>query len=133
MNSIVRCALPAILVFALGACASRSIFYWGDYETAIHDRLVENNGNAGEQNLIQTITAAEQSGKKVAPGLYADYGFMLYRRGNLEGAILYFDKERKTFPEATLLMGKLIDKIREKQDPVPRSETPNTPEAQEKP
>ena len=107
----------------LCACAPKSLFYWGDYETSISDRWVENDNDIGEQHLQQTITAAEQSGSKVPPGLYADYGIMLYRRGNPDGAIAYFDKERKTFPESRLLMSKLIDKIHEKQKKTPTQDS----------
>jgi len=123
----------SLLTLPLCACAPKSLFYWGDYETSIYDRWIGNDNDMGEQHLQQTITTAEQSGRKVPPGLYADYGFMLYRRGNLDGAIAYFDKERKTFPESRLLMSKLIDKIHEKQKPPPAQDSQSTSEEEKKP
>lgn len=132
-NQPVRLVFISIFSLSLWACAPKSLFYWGDYETSIYDRWIGIDNNLGEQHLQQTITNAEQSGRKVPPGLYADYGFMLYRRGNLDGAIAYFDKERKTFPESSLLMSKLIDKIHEKQKSPPAQDSQSTSEEGKKP
>jgi hypothetical protein len=129
----IRLAAISLLTLPLCACAPKSLFYWGDYETSLYDRWLGNDNGMGEQHLQQTITTAEQGGRKVPPGLYADYGFLLYRRGNLDSAIAYFDKERKTFPESRLLMGKLIDKIHEKQKLPPTQDSQKTPEIEKKP
>ncbi len=132
-NQPVRLVFISLFSLSLWACAPKSLFYWGDYETSIYDRWIGNDNDMGEQHLQQTITTAEQSGRKVPPGLYADYGFMLYRRGNLDGAIAYFDKERKTFPESSLLMSKLIDKIHEKQKPPSAQDSQSTSKEEKKP
>ena len=44
---------------------------------------------------------------RVPPGAYADYGFLLFRRGDRKGAIAYFEKERLLFPESSAFMTKL--------------------------
>ena len=45
------------------------------------------------------------------PGVYADYGFMQYRKGDKAGAIKFFNLEKNLYPEATALMNKLIERI----------------------
>lgn len=127
MHALKRSAIALLATLALSGCAKDTVFYWGDYETSVYDRLVDNDDTEGEAHLKASIREAEQEGRRVPPGLYADYGFMLYRRGDMDGAIGFFDKERKTFPESTQLMTKLIDKIREKTEPAPALDSPTTP------
>ena len=43
-----------------------------------------------------------------APGLYAEYGFLLMRRGENERAIKYYKKEKELWPEATVFMDSMI-------------------------
>jgi hypothetical protein len=62
------------------------------------------------------IAQIESGSKKVPPGLYADYGFMLYQRGEFSNAIAYFEKEKRIFPESKQLMDTVIKKIRDKQE-----------------
>ena len=118
---------------SLCGCAPPTIFYWGDYEASVYDRMVENNNTEGEEYLRKTITDAESEAKKVPPGVYADYGFMLYRRGNMAGAIGFFEKEKKAFSESTLLMNTIIEKIRAKQNPAQEVKLPETPKQEKKP
>lgn len=99
----------------LAGCAPQGLFYWGAYEDALYDRYVENSGEQVEAYLRQSMTEAEANRMPVPPGLYADYGFVLYQRGDKAGAIAYFGRERELYPESTALMNKLIERI-EQQD-----------------
>jgi hypothetical protein len=45
--------------------------------------------------------------------VYADYGFLLYRRGDYAGAMEKFDQEKRAFPESAALMSKLIERIQQ--------------------
>ena len=121
MNIMVRYGFSTLAFLSLCACVPKPIYYWGNYETAIHDRMVDHNAVKGDEHLKETIDEAEEEKLKVPPGLYADYGFMLYRQGKMDSAIAYFDKEKKAFPESNQLMTKLIDKIRDKNKPAPKS------------
>lgn len=104
-------AVPAIL---LTGCAPQGLFYWGDYESSLYGRYVQNDGQHTEAYLRGTFTEAEIQHRKVPPGVYADYGFLLYTKGDKAGAIAYFEKERALYPESTALMNKLIERIRQK-------------------
>lgn len=106
------CVLPACF---LAGCAPQGLFYWGAYEDALYDRYVENSGEQAQAYLRQSMTEAEANRMPVPPGLYADYGFVLFQRGDKAGAIDYFRRERELYPESTALMDKLIERI-EQQD-----------------
>jgi len=73
--------------------------------------------------LREQMTGYDAS-NRVPPGVCADYGFLLYRRGDLAGAVLFFEKERNAFPESAFLMNKLIERIKKKssQEPAKISE-----------
>ena len=126
MESWSRSGIAGTSALFLSACASQGLYYWGDYETALYDRYVKEQPALAEQHLRETMLDAEQKGRKVPPGLYADYGFLLYRRGDMAGAVQFFEKEKQTFPESAVLMSKLIERIRRKQEPSPPTE-PATP------
>lgn len=95
-------------------CVPHGLYYWGDYESSLYERYVENDGQQTEAYLRGTFTKAETQHRKVPPGVYADYGFVLYRRGDKAGAIAYFQKEKALYPEAQALMDKLIERVQQK-------------------
>lgn len=116
MFKLHRLILISFSALLLSACTPAPLFYWGDYETSIYDRMVKNDNNQGEDALKSMVAQIESGSKKAPPGLYADYGFMLYRRGDFANAIAYFEKEKLTFPESKQLMDTIIKKIRDKQE-----------------
>lgn len=104
-----------LLVVTVGAtgCARQTLYDWGEYEDTLYLRYTENDFAQAESYLRRTLpTTAHPS--RVPPGVYADYGFLLYRRGDYPGALQYFEKEKQTYPESSALMTKLIDRIRQK-------------------
>jgi len=102
-------------VMMLSGCVPPGLYYWGDYETSLFERYVENNPQHTDAYLTQTLLEAEKQHRKVPPGVYADYGFLLYTRGDKAGAIENFQKERALYPESLALMNKLIERIQQKE------------------
>lgn len=104
--------LLVISLFLLSGCATE-LFYWGKYEDSLIERYVDNDQAHTEAHLRELVTEAESEHKRVPPGVYADYGFTLFKRGDKAGAISYFEKERQLYPESTPFMTKLIEKIKQ--------------------
>lgn len=98
----------------LTACAPATHYHWGQYEDSLYHRYASEDVAGAEASLRETIVTAELQ-SRVPPGVYADYGFLLYRRGDHAGAIANFEEEQRAFPESAALMAKLIERIREKQ------------------
>lgn len=98
---------------SLIGCGGPSLFYWGDFEQGLYERYVTEQPAQADAYLLETIADAEQQHQKVPPGAFADYGFLLFKRGDRNGAIAYFEKEKKAFPESSALMTKLIDRIKQ--------------------
>ncbi len=106
-----------IVIFCIlffGACASKSLYYWGNYEEFLYTNNLKSDSEKAFSILSETVTESEKSpAKKLAPGLYAEYGFMLYKQGKTDEAVYYFSKERDAFPESEPLMNKLIARIKD--------------------
>lgn len=126
-------SLWGIMAIALAGCAGPSIYHWGDLENGLHDRYVTQDHAQADVYLLETIGAAEQQKLRVPPGAYADYGFLLFKRGDRQGAIAYFEKEKLLFPESGAFMTKLIERVKQKDAESTKealSQAAATPEAQ---
>lgn len=111
--------LAALLAGApglVGCTAGRSGLYdWPGYERGLAEQLLEHDAAAAEASYARALTEIEQRQGRVPPGLYGDYGFLLYLRGDYTGAIAAFEREKTLFVEATPLMDRLIARVRERQ------------------
>lgn len=107
--------LAAALGAGLSACAPTSLYSWGEYEASLAARYLGEDPARAEVQLRETIAAAERESRRVPPGVYADYGFLLYRRKDYDGAIRHFEQERQVFPESAALMTKIVERVRRQQ------------------
>jgi len=108
--SVVAAGLLA--VFGSG-CAPKPLYDWGRYEDSLNDSYVAHNEPQAFADLQATINSAQQSGGHIPPGVCAEYGFFLYKRGDREGAVGYFRQEAQLFPESKPLMDTLIAKVQQ--------------------
>ncbi|EHJ58168.1 hypothetical protein NSU_4883 [Novosphingobium pentaromativorans US6-1] len=99
--------IGAALLLA-GCAGNKSMYEWGNYQPALV-RYAKNADKASfEQDLRETIAKGEEKGR-VAPGIYAELGYLLLEEGKGPEAALLFTKERERFPESAVLMNKLIE------------------------
>ena len=105
--------LPCLGLLLLSGCTSPYLYEWGNYDQWLYENY-QNPKNDEELyvDLTALITEYESrkkpSSKPMAPGLYAEYGFLLMRRGENERAIKYYKKEKELWPEATVFMDSMI-------------------------
>jgi len=102
--------LPALLL-CLSGCA-KPLYYWGGYEDCLHAAYCMDDPEKAYALLSETVKNADSKNLPLAPGLYAEYGFLLYQRGDAGGAVAYFRKEAEHFPESAPLMNGLIGRLR---------------------
>ena len=95
---------------ALSGCATESGLYrWGGYDDALYSHYKNPQDRAAFVKRLKTIVLeAEQSGRKVPPGIYAEYGYALYEEGQYDQAATYFQKERDLWPESRTFMEKML-------------------------
>lgn len=108
MTSATKYLCVIFLLFSLIGCGAHSRYNWSGYDTKMYNHY--KNPSEREkfvQALKEILDYAEPEGK-VPPGIYAEYGFVLYEEGNNQQAVLYFQKEADKWPESRAFMTKLI-------------------------
>jgi hypothetical protein len=112
--------LLALVPLLAGCAAHGGVFYWGQYEESLYVRQRDGSdaGQAEAASMLErTILRAEKAGRRLAPGVYADYGYLLYRRGRQAEAVEYFRKEAELYPEARPFMEAVIARAERKGRP----------------
>lgn len=96
-------------IVALTGCASQQKYYWGNYESSLYQHY-RNPGDVEDysENLAGIIENGEQKGKKIPPGIYAEYGYILLVQGKNKEALAFFEREKQEWPESTYLMDSMI-------------------------
>lgn len=113
VQPLLALVLGAAIAVSVSGCAPKPIYSWGEYEKSLVASYVTQDEAAARSSLELTIDAASRQGGRVPPGVYAEYGFLLYKSGQREGAIQAFQQEAALFPEAKPLMDRLIAKLEE--------------------
>lgn len=111
MKKILLIAGGALL---LGSCAPKTLYNWGDYQDASY-RYVKNgtDENAADLTKAYQYMVDKPTGTRgvVAPGIYADYGYMLFKQGKIEEALKFMKMEIGLYPESTVFVGRIIKQI----------------------
>lgn len=108
MTSATKYLCVLFLLFSLIGCGAHSRYCWSSYDTKMYKHY-KNPAEREEfvQALKEVLDDAEPEGK-VPPGIYAEYGFVMYEQGNNQQAVLYYQKEANKWPESRAFMNKLI-------------------------
>jgi hypothetical protein len=117
-NLSIQVMLIMLCLIACSGCAAgpKPIFYWGDYDNCLYSHYSNNEDEKSFESMKTIVTKAEKDNLRIAPGIYAEYGFMLYNHGQPAMAVQYFKLEEKNYPESAPLMQQLIARIEKKQE-----------------
>ena len=61
--------------------------------------------------LTKNLNAVNSRSARVAPGMYANLGYIYLKGGNTSKAIESFNKEKAIYPESAHFMDRMIKKI----------------------
>lgn len=101
----------AVLLSALGlgACQPATLYNWGNYDATMLAYYKDaSHIDAFEAELLALIQQSETSDKRLAPGLFAEYGFLQMQKGDNKSAVKFFELEKKNWPESKILMETMI-------------------------
>jgi hypothetical protein len=121
------------VAFGLAGCQPPQKYYWGNYSASLYAFYGDAKAEANYQKALAEITAADAKGKKIPPGLYAEYGYEELAHGNVDHAIELFEREKETWPEAGAFMDKAIATARSGKQPNGASPGPQAAPASNNP
>ena len=106
----IRNLLLGITCVFLAGCGPQTMYQWGSYEKDLL-KYYKHPESVGKflEHLDKQTAKSEKKNKKVAPGLYAELGYLHYKAGDPKRASDYFMKEKETWPESVMLMDRMIE------------------------
>lgn len=107
----------SILLFIVTGCATHNtaLYNYENYSESYYTNA--KNHNAESQLALQkSIELAIQNAQnsqsgRVAPGLYANLGYIYLKEGQQQLAIENFKKEKALYPESAHFMDRMIKKV----------------------
>lgn len=115
MNRPMLVIFTAILSGALlsGCAANRQKYSWSGYDQALYDYYKHPGDTADYMKALRTaIDDAGRINKPVAPGIFAEYGYLLMQQKQYEKAAYFFGREKATWPESARFMDGMIKTAR---------------------
>lgn len=104
------------LLCCVSCTTQQSLYSWSDYERRSYDLVKEDT----EKNLDELLAAYEtminkQTGlrKTAPPGIYADYGFLLVKKGKTAEGIQMMKQEIALYPESATFISRIIKRLEE--------------------
>ena len=92
------------LSVVFSGCAMRpGLYYWGDYPNSLYGwkkDATDDKAAAHRAELKKVIDTSDGKEMRVPPGVYCEYGYMLFLDGDEEQAVTFFQKEAETYPES---------------------------------
>lgn len=102
-------------LLALSSCGTTdSLYSWYDYEDTTYQYSKKSTEELQAKVLEQYQKIIEQqrgSRGVVPPGLYAEYGYLLYRTGKKEEGLSFLRTEIKTYPESEKYISRIIKQL----------------------
>ncbi len=99
----------------LTGCATKTIYYWGNYEDILYDHY-QTPGKATPEyqvdKLQQDIQIAKSKNQPLPPGFYAHLGYQYLQMGKTTEAKKSFEAEKSQFPESAVLMDRFLKKFK---------------------
>jgi len=98
----------------LTVATNKTLYSWYDYEKISYIYTKKNTeevrGYALEE-YKKVIDHQVSLRKTVPPGIYAEYGCMLYKSGRKKDGLKYIKEEAKLYPESEKYISKLIKQL----------------------
>lgn len=109
----------ALLVIFSTGCAAPKMYHWGTYSETLYaskKTSTEENLLKHKQNLEAIIEESQKRDLRVPPGVYAELGYIYFRQSKNDEAIKYFQLEEKLYPESQILMQRLTQAAKAREE-----------------
>ena len=93
----------------LSGCVAPAKYTWGNYDKSLYTYYKDPTKSQEHMaEILSIIQASEKTQVKVAPGIYAEYGYLLMQSGKTDDAVLMFKKEKQNWPESVQFMDSMV-------------------------
>lgn len=108
--------ISVLAVLALGSCTTTkpTLYSWYNYEDATYQYSKKRTDELKVKVLEQYKRLTDkQKGTRgaVPPGLYAEYGYMLYMSGKKDEGLEFLKKEIQMYPESDKYISRIIKQL----------------------
>ncbi len=116
MRAYTKFSAIIITLILLHSCETPKYLYdWRGYDDAFYN-YTQKKDEASKDKLIRVyenlISNPGGTSKKVPPGVFADYGFLLISSGNKERGIDMLHKEIELYPESRVFIERIIKRAK---------------------
>ena len=98
--------IVTIAIFLSGCTTSR--YTWNNYDSVLYQHYKNPHENDAFIEKIKDIIQQGEASDTIPPGIYAEYGYALYEKGQYPEAMDLFQKEYDKWPESRVFMTKMI-------------------------
>lgn len=109
------CLLCIAFILALAGCAHEPpMYYFGNSSSTLYAYKKEPSDKsymAMKHSLEFVIEYSELNGIRVAPGVFANLGYLNLLENNSGQAVEFFKREKALYPESTRFMDRMINKV----------------------
>lgn len=107
--------LVGLMVLA-GCGGANTRYAWNNYDSELYTHYKTPAQREEFIAAMKEIVTEAETENKVPPGIYAEYGYLMYEKGDMEQAVLYYQKEASKWPESKFLMEKMIANTQKRSD-----------------
>ena len=115
MKKLLFPAAVMAVLFGAGSCTTpKTLYSWYDYEDATYQYSKKSTEELQVKVLEQYKKITErQKGVRgvVPPGMYAEYGYLLYKTGKKDEGLSFLKKEVELYPESDTYISRIIKQL----------------------
>jgi hypothetical protein len=109
-------ALLVGLMILAGCGGANTRYAWNNYDSELYNHYKVPAQREEFIVAMKEIVTDAEAENKVPPGIYAEYGYLMYEKGDMEQAVIYYQKEASKWPESKFLMEKMIANTQKRAD-----------------
>ena len=117
MKIITSLGILIILSFIISGCSNqpKPLYTYGNYSESYYESKKNVSADTAlelQKSIEYAIENVNESRSgRVAPGMYANLGYIYLKGGETDKAIESFNKEKSIYPESAHFMNRMIKKI----------------------
>lgn len=109
-------AVVSLFILGLTSCAStpKPLYSWHKYEDAAYQhskKQTEKSEKTFVKQINQVLEKQTGSRHTVPPGIFAEYGYYLIKKGQTQQGCDFLKKEIASYPESEIFISRIINQI----------------------